>query len=158
MNYRTMSGTHHLDDVVAMMTELYREDHAASGAVDHANFARTVKSLRDHPERGRVVLFEDQGSLHGYALLIPYWSNEFGGTILFIDELFVIQASRNRGIGRGFIHMIEQTRPFHATAIFLEVSVSNIRARKLYESLGFEQRSNATLVRRLAPHRTDPSA
>jgi hypothetical protein len=33
--------------------------------------------------------------LRGYALLIPYWSNELGGTLLYVDEIFVIPEARN---------------------------------------------------------------
>jgi hypothetical protein len=44
--------------------------------------------------------------LLGYALLIPYWSNEFGGVLLFVDELFVLREVRNRGIGHSFFRFL----------------------------------------------------
>ncbi len=37
-------------------------------------------------------MFHEGVQLVGYAILIPYWSNEFGGNLLFIDELFVSPA------------------------------------------------------------------
>ena len=85
-----------------------------------------------------------------YALLIPYWSNEFGGTIVHVDEMFVAPALRNRGIGRNFFRYLDETRPFDAVALALEVSPTNAGARRLYESLGFTLRENAPLTYRFA--------
>lgn len=57
--------------------------------------------------------------------------------------------ARNRGIGRSFFRNLDETRPFEAVALALEVSPGNHRARRLYESLGFRPRRNSTLTRRL---------
>ena len=86
----------------------------------------------------------------GYALLIPYWSNEFGGTLLFIDELFVIAQARSRGIARQFFAFLAASRPFRAVALALEVDPTNERAKNLYESIGFECRPYSTLTYRLS--------
>jgi ribosomal protein S18 acetylase RimI-like enzyme len=84
--------------------------------------------------------------LLGYALLIPYWSNEFGGVLLFVDELFVLREVRNRGIGHSFFRFLTPDRPFDAVALGLEVSPHNAKARRLYESLGFKPRKTSVLV------------
>ena len=82
-------------------------------------------------------------------MLIPYWSNEFGGTLLFVDELFVDEAFRGRGIARSFLAFVAEQRPYQAVALALEVTPRNVRARALYESLGFHQRHHQMLTRRL---------
>ena len=87
----------------------------------------------------------------GYALLIPYWSNEFGGTLLFVDELFVDEAHRGQGIARSFLTFLAGDRPYRAVALALEVSPRNERARALYESLGFHQRHHEMMTRTLEP-------
>ena len=99
------------------------------------------------PSRGQVVLFNQGPVLVGYALLIPYWSNELGGTLLFIDEMFVAPGVRNQGIGRSFFKHLDDVRPFEAVALALEVSPRNAGARRLYESLGFRRRGNSILTR-----------
>jgi ribosomal protein S18 acetylase RimI-like enzyme len=65
-----------------------------------------------------------------------------------VDELFVVTEARNRGIGRSFFRFLEKTRPFEAVALALEVSLANMGARRLYESIGFTQRKNPTLMYR----------
>ena len=148
IEFITMTDPRQGEEVLSMMRALYAEDEAAS-PVDQSRFAANIQFLVAHPSRDRIVLFSRAGSAHGYALLIPYWSNEFGGTLLFVDEMFVIPEARNHGIGRSFFKYLEKVRPFDAVALALEVSPGNKGARRLYESLGFHPRENSTLTRRL---------
>src|SRR5213078_4207361 len=96
-----MKDLQHRAELVAMMHSLYAEDEADS-PVDLSRFPRNVEELVGQPARGRIVLFSADDTLCGYALLIPYWSNELGGTLLFIDEIFVVEEARNRGIATRF--------------------------------------------------------
>jgi ribosomal protein S18 acetylase RimI-like enzyme len=148
VTYSTMGDHTHADLVCEMMGALYAEDAPAPGCPPR-NFRVTIDHLLAHPDRGRVVLIAEGSSVCGYALLIPFWSNEFGGIVVHVDELFVVPAARGRGIGGGLFAMVEQQRPFDAVAVLLEVSPTNGRARRLYESLGFHERANRTLAIRL---------
>ncbi len=82
----------------------------------------------------------------GYALLIPYWSNEYGGFLVYVDELYVVAEARCQGVGRGLFPWLRSERPFGAVGILLEVSPQNHRARRLYELLGFTDRENRTMA------------
>jgi GNAT superfamily N-acetyltransferase len=143
--FTTMNELQHKAKLLEMMHALYAEDQAAS-PVDSSRFSANIGFLVAHPQRGRIVLFRAGDSLCGYALLIPYWSNEFGGTLLFVDEMFVVPEARNKGIGGGFFRFLNDARPFEAVALALEVSPHNAGARRLYESLGFRQRKNSVLT------------
>jgi ribosomal protein S18 acetylase RimI-like enzyme len=134
--------------VLNMMAALYAEDEPAA-APDPGRFPETIRVLLARPEMGRIVLARNGAGVVGYAILIPYWSNEYGGIIVFVDELYVLPAARRRGIGLAFFSFLERERPFDAVAMFLEVSPGNRPARKLYESLGFGERRNIILARRL---------
>ena len=156
--YQTMSDRTHADAVYEMMERLYAEDAPASGNIPR-DFRATLDYLLGDPARGRIVLLTEDAAVCGYALLIPFWSNEMGGVVVTVDELYVEPDRRGRGVGRGLFAWIEQERPYGVVAVFLEVSASNDRARRLYESLGFSERSNRTLAR-LLPNdsaRVDPS-
>lgn len=150
IRYRTMADDTHADAVVAMMRELYLEDPAVSGP-DPSRFPETLRVLRSRPELGRIILFLDGDVLRGYAILIPYWSNEYGGVIVFVDELFVTPAARRHGIARGLFDFIERDRPFDPVAVMLEVSPGNHGARRLYDGVGLQARQYLTLARRLPP-------
>ena len=132
--------------VIAMMTALYEED--ASGYVSPDHFRRTVDTLLAEPHRGTVVVFDlPDAPRIGYAILIPYWSNEFGGPMVEVDELFVRAEFRARGVGRAFIAWIERERPHGATVIELEVTPDNHKAQEFYRSVGFTRRANVLQVR-----------
>lgn len=150
IRFSAMRNLEQQDEVVAMMRLLYEEDPGVR-KVDDSRFPSTLEHFVSHPSAGQVVLFHEGSKLRGYAVLVPYWSNEFGGTLLFVDELFVDPGSRNRGIGRSFFRYLEQQRPFGPVAFGLGVNPGNSRARRLYESLGFAELRIATLLRSLPP-------
>jgi ribosomal protein S18 acetylase RimI-like enzyme len=148
LDFITLTRGQDASGVLAMMRALYLED-PPSFSVDPDRFGLTIERFLDDPARGSVIVFTDAGKTRGYALLVPYWSNEYGGTIVYVDELFVVPEARNRGIARQFFDFLGQTRPFDAVAIALEVSPANLRAQRLYESIGLSPRRNITLIRRL---------
>jgi len=148
IEFTVMTDLQRAEDLLSMMRALYAEDEAATPA-GQSRFAVNIEFLVSHPSGGRIVLFHAEGSLCGYALVVPYWSNEFGGPLLFIDKMFVVPEARNPGIGQGFFRDLDETRPFEAVALALGVIPGHHRARRLYESLGFRPRRNSTLTRRL---------
>ena len=154
VTYSAMGDDSHAELVCDMMRALYAEDAPSSGYTPR-NFRATIDHLLAHPDHGRVVLLTEGSSVRGYALLIPFWSNEFGGTVLFVDEMFVIPEARNRGIGRSFFKFLHQTRPFEAVALALEVSPGNAGALRLYESLGFRRQKNLVLTYSFTDDPTD---
>jgi GNAT superfamily N-acetyltransferase len=148
IRYTTMNDDTHGAQVAGMMGALYLTDPAAH-AVDESHFGRTIARILIRPETGRIVLFEDGPRLAGYALLIPYWSNEFGGELLFVDELFVDEAWRGQGIAKAFFAWLEANPGQETVALVLEVTPDNAGARRLYEGLGFAKRKNDMLVKRI---------
>lgn len=132
------------DAVVSMMNGLYDEDPASS-PVGRNRFLVTVRYFLDHPDAGKIVLMKEANRIVGYAITIPFWSNEYGGMIIFVDELFVVRDRRGSGIATAFFEELRRTLPWDAVAMLLEVTPDNQRARTLYESLGFSRRSNDTM-------------
>lgn len=113
---------------------------------------RTVQELQAHPDKGQIMLFETEvGEVVGYAILIHFWSNEFGGNITTIDELYVRAAWRGQGIATAFMQQLEKIRLAGAVALQLEVLPGNVRAQQLYKKLGFELHPNHSLVKQLVP-------
>lgn len=149
VEFVTMIDRRWAPDVLRMMRALYAD--GGDLQVDPAAFPSTIDYLLDNPAAGRIVLLTDGRVLHGYALLVWYWSNEWGGVVLLLDELFVDEKFRGRGIAKSFLKHIERERPFGAVVVALEVSLHNPRARALYESMGFTDRHLRTMTRRLVP-------
>jgi hypothetical protein len=75
-------------EVVSLYLALESEDPGPAGA-DSARALRTLRLFQSAPERGRCVVLDEGGRIDGYALLVPYWSNELGGLVCCVDEMYV---------------------------------------------------------------------
>jgi GNAT superfamily N-acetyltransferase len=95
------------DFVVEMSLRLLSEDPGPLRVAAN-NMRATLALLRREPGRGRAVVLEIEGQVSGYALLIRFWSNELGGEICEVDELFVAPEYRNRGYGSSLFTAIAQ--------------------------------------------------
>lgn len=144
------------DAIVHMFLALNRED-PGQRPVDATHMRRTLATLRAAPSKGRVVVLEEAARPAGYALLIPFWSNELGGMCCTIDELYVVEAQRSRGHATRLFEALAAGSPLwpdESVALVLEVSPKNAGAFALYRRLGFVG-DNVTMrrptMRHLAP-------
>lgn len=124
-----------------MILGLYTED-PSDKLVDIRKIERTFEALQNEPSRGTIMVFEQGSSTVGYSILINFWSNEFGGNILIIDELFVRKEFRSQGIASQFIQHLAETKFNDSVALQLEVTPDNHRALALYKNLGFKRHKN----------------
>jgi ribosomal protein S18 acetylase RimI-like enzyme len=128
------------------MHGLYIDDPSPISMTEE-KIRRTFQALQKTPEYGTIMVFECDSIVVGYAILINYWSHEYGGNLLNLDELYVAPTFRRQGIATTFITYLLETRPMNAVGLQLEVSPTNKRARSLYTSLGFTTHKNETLTK-----------
>lgn len=135
--------------IAEMCRQLYLEDPGPS-PIPPENIHATLVTLRGSSHRGRAVVLDVQGEVSGYALLIGFWSNELGGEICEVDELFVVAQHRNHGHGSALFAGIVQGElwPGAITAVALGTTRNNARARRLYARLGFAE-AGVTMIRRV---------
>ncbi len=126
------------DLLVEMFLGLSREDPGPF-PVDARQMRATLSTLRREPWRGRAVVLDLGAQVVGYALLLAFWSNELGGEVCEVDELFVAPEFRGRGHGAALFEAIERGDVWPAAAIALGITPGNARARRLYERLGFAE-------------------
>jgi ribosomal protein S18 acetylase RimI-like enzyme len=110
----------------------------------------TLARLRAEPLRGRAVVLDLDGRVAGHAFLIAFWSNELGGDVCTIDELYVAPGARGAGHASGLLDELAAGRHYEgAVALQLEVTPGNARALRLYQRSGFAGK-NVGLRRRVA--------
>ena len=131
--------------VSEMIQNLYKEDNSIK-LMTAEKIRNTFDTIKLNPGIGSIIVIEKDGNIAGYSILINFWSNEYGGNILFIDELYVKKEFRKEGIGTNFIKHLKETKFGNSVALQLHITSKNIRARKLYESLGFKPHQNETLT------------
>lgn len=114
----------------------------ASDAVDHNIPEKYITDTFDELMKsdcyavGYIIECEDRTA--GYALLAKTFSQEAGGMVLWIDELYVKPEYRNRGVGYEFFTYLKEYLPNNVKRIRLEVEDSNKKAVALYKQLGFK--------------------
>ncbi len=85
----------------------------------------------------------------GYIALCFGFSIEFAGIDSFVDELFLVEEVRGRGIGARVLELIaDKARERGVSALHLEVDRANRRAQRLYHRSGFRSRERYMLMSR----------
>lgn len=130
--------------IVTLCLALNAEDPGEP--VGDAQIRATLAAFRAEPIRGRALVAVDGATIVGYCLLVSFWSNEFGGEMCTIDELYVAATHRNQGLGARIFDEVTALWGRPIVALQLEVHPKNDRARALYTRLGF--RAGSELLRR----------
>lgn len=134
-------------EILAMMEQFYAIDHYPFDR-DGAN-GNLLKLIAD-PDIGRIWVILHNHQVIGYAALTFGFSFEYGGRNAFIDELFLISAHRQKGIGRLAIDFIEkEASKLGVQTIHLEAERHNINAIKLYKLKGFSDNGRTLMYKRL---------
>jgi ribosomal protein S18 acetylase RimI-like enzyme len=95
-------------------------------------------------------LIETQGQIAGYVLLSFSYSNECGGMILWIEELYVTPQFSGHGLGRETLKEIEERYADRCVRLRLEVRADNESAIGLYRSEGYTELNYGQMVKDLA--------
>ena len=146
------------DEAIVSRFLAFNAEDPGDAPVGRQQVVRTLAVLRDEPARGRAVVAEVDGRVVGYALLIAFWSNELGGEVCILDELYVVPEQRGRGLGTALIASLrggDQLWPGPAVAIGLEVSPSNAKARRFFQKCGFVGGNTAMHLTRNLTRRGD---
>lgn len=128
------------DDALATMFVAFNREDPGQSPVTAEHMVRTLSVLRAEPHRGCAVALETPEGVVGYALLIPFWSNELGGECCGLDELYIRPEARGRGYAGELLealHAGTSLWPRESVAVILEVSPENAHARALYHRHGF---------------------
>jgi GNAT superfamily N-acetyltransferase len=139
-----MPAPRDLPALVGLVQAFYRE-LALDAAATPEKVLTTVRELERNKHKGSLFVFEREGSLAGYAILILYWSNELGGTVLVVDELYVEPGQRARGLAGDFIALLEKVAPPDVVAIQVEARRGDRAANSFYRGLGFQETGRQVL-------------
>lgn len=131
--------------VSGYMKSLYNEDPDGKPLNDQ-KIEKTFKNLSVKPDLGFITIIEWDKKIVGYALIINYWSNEYGGIILLIDELYIQKEYRRLGLATTYLNFLFNNRINNCVAFRLEVMPSNNLAYNLYQKLGFVKHKNRHLI------------
>lgn len=90
------------------------------------------------PELVKGFIFEKENVTAGYAIVSLKFETEVGCIAAWIEELYVEDFCRGKGIGKSFFEYLQNELKGKIKRIRLEVGEDNSGAIRLYKSLGFE--------------------
>ena len=99
---------------------------------------------------GKAWLIHQDAMVIGYVILTFIFSFEYQGRIAFIDELYVIENFRGKGIGKQTIDFIKnEATLLNVKLLYLEVEHHNENAQKLYLANDFDVHNRKLLICKL---------
>jgi GNAT superfamily N-acetyltransferase len=124
-----------VDVIIPMMRAFYAID---AYPFDEAVARRAVDDLVRDSALGRIWLIRLGDAPIGYIVLTFGYSLEFHGRDAFLDELFIAEEQRGRGVGTAALRFLDATCPgLGVHTLHLEVERHNAAAQALYRRFGF---------------------
>jgi GNAT superfamily N-acetyltransferase len=131
-----------------LMRAFYAEDRHP---FDESKARSALAELLEDSRWGLAWLIAVEGTLAGYVVLTFGYSLEFGGRDATLDELYLREAYRGKGIGKQALdHVIYVCREHGIQALHLEVEAHNRRAHAIYRVMGFAEDDSTLMTKVLS--------
>ncbi|MEL7345704.1 MAG: GNAT family N-acetyltransferase [Pseudomonadota bacterium] len=123
--------------------------HAGEGvASDSAHIEAALAPILEGSPHGCVYLIGPRKAPIGYAILTFGWSVALGGLVGTLDEFFIREGVRGRGIGTEALAALQRTMAEAGVkALQLEVRDENTQAKTLYGRRRFVARDTYQVMR-----------
>ena len=133
-----------IPDLCQMMNDFYAIDlYPFDEKISTDNFVKFINN--NHYGECFKIIFDGQTA--GYIILVKYFSFEFGGEILFLDELFVKSEFQGKSLGKKALEFVKDYSVEHNFKIvLLEIENHNEKAKKLYEHYGFQNHKRSLMI------------
>lgn len=122
---------------ITLVREFYRAGVTLE-VIDNKNIEITFDELMRSDVYAEGYMIEYEGKKAGFALLAKTFSQEAGGLVIWLEELYIRPEYRSKGLGSEFFEYLEKNADSRIKRIRLEVEKENTRVVKLYEKLGFK--------------------
>ena len=125
-----------ISTITQMMQDFYAIDNYP---IDVEVAKNLFQEFISNEHLGKSWLMYSENEIVGYIILTFIFSFEYGGKIAFVDELFIKETARGKGIGKEAIQFIQREVPkLSLKLLYLEVEPHNENAQKLYLAHDFE--------------------
>lgn len=131
---------------IRMAEEFYSSD-AVLHPIPRQNIERTVEEVLSSDTYADIYILEYEGKAAGYGLTAKSFSQEAGGKVLWIEEIYIRKEFRSKGLGKEFFSYLEEKDA--AVRFRLEVEAENSRAAALYAQLGYEVLDYVQMVKEI---------
>lgn len=118
--------------------EFYNTD-AVSHPIPYEFHERTFDELMRSEDYMEVFILEYNNQPAGYCMIVKTYSQEAGGMVTWIEELYIQKEFRSKGLGKELFRYLEDTKDDTVARLRLEVEADNNIAKNLYAKMGFKE-------------------
>lgn len=142
-----------IETITSMMQDFYAIDNYP---IDNEVSKNLFQEFISDEKLGQAYLIyhsdeEKTAQVVGYVILTYIFSFEYQGRIAFLDELYIKESSRGKGIGKQALDFVkEQASLTNVKLIYLELENHNENAQKLYLANDFEVHNRKLLKLKLS--------
>ena len=131
--------------VLDMMRVFYASPAVLSNGSEEIFQADVDACISDNPYLEGYVM-EENGKLLGYSMLAKSFSTEFGKPCVWIEDLYLTEGNRGKGIGSAFLRFVADKYP--QAVLRLEAEEENANAIAVYHQNGFAEIPYMELIRK----------
>ncbi len=132
-----------------LLLELMREFYLIEHLPFNEPVARSAtRELSSQAHLGRIYLIHSEGKTAGYVVITFGFSLEFHGRDAMVDELYLREQFRGKGLGRESLELVEAVcRQEGIQVVHLEVDHVNVRAQEVYRKAGYRDHDRHLLTK-----------
>jgi len=135
MKFRNMTAAD--ETAYLQLADAFYHSEAVLHPVPQIHMKRTFDAVISGSPFVSCWMMEWEGKIAGFALLAHTWSQESGGEVVWVEELYVLPEYRGKGLGNAFFAFLRDAYPC-ASRFRLEIEPDNERAERLYKKMGFD--------------------
>ncbi|MBQ7132972.1 MAG: GNAT family N-acetyltransferase [Ruminococcus sp.] len=117
--------------------DLFYNSDVVNAPVPKVNYEITFDEMMRSDDYVWCYIFECDGKPCGFAMMSKTFSQEAGGVSVTVEEIYIEEEYRNRGLGTQFFEFMKKN--ISAARYRIEVEEDNAKAKALYERMGFEE-------------------
>lgn len=137
-----------LEDISGILKFMKNFYGISSYPFDEKKNEEPLRDLINNENLGRLWIIEFNSGAVGYMILTFGYSIEYKGRDAFIDELFIEEEFRGKGIGKAAMNfVVNEARKLGINAVHLEVERDNEAAKNLYLKNNFKDNGRTLMTR-----------
>lgn len=133
--------------ITQMIEQLYLSENTV---YRESEVNSALAALIEDNSNGGCWKFDSESGIAGYMIIGSAFSVEFGGKTAFVDELYISEKYRGKGIGKTALKFAEDfAKEKGYKYLRLEVELSNTIAQKIYRANGFKEHERYIMTKKL---------
>ena len=133
--------------ILRMMEDFYAIDNYPFEAEKASS---NLHEFLENDTLGVLLLVVSDEYTVGYLALTFGFSFEYGGRDAFIDEFFLVEEVRGRGVGSQVMMLLDEEAKTHGVnALHLEVEPHNVKGNRIYQKAGYASNDRSLMTKRI---------